>query len=66
MHREAVCRIGECVVADHDCCVLNDEVHLVRETPYAQDLIGGLLVHERHKFAFLSGHGVFTVRADQQ
>ncbi|CAK9190116.1 unnamed protein product [Sphagnum troendelagicum] len=66
MHREAVCHFGECAIADHDHCVLNDEVHLVRGTPYAQDLVGGLLVHEHHKSAFPSGHGVLTVRADQQ
>ncbi len=65
MHREAVCRFGECVVADHDHRVLNDEVHLVRGTLYAQDLVGGLLVHERHKSAFPSGHGVLTVHADR-
>ncbi len=66
MHREAVCRFGECAVVDHDRHVLNDEVHLVRGTPYAQDLVGGLLVHERHKSASPSGHGVFTIRADRQ
>ncbi len=66
MHREVVCRFGECTVADHDRHVLNDEVHLVRETPYAQDLDGGLLVHERQKSTFPSGHGVLTVRADRQ
>ncbi len=66
MHCEAVCRFGECTVADHDCRILNDEVHLVRGTPYAQDLVGGFLVHERHKSAFPSSHGVLTVRADRQ
>ncbi|CAM6015971.1 unnamed protein product [Sphagnum balticum] len=66
MHREVVCRFGECAVADLDRRVLNDEVHLVRGTPYAQDLVGGLLVHERHKSAFPSGHGVLTVRANRQ
>jgi hypothetical protein len=38
----------------------------VRGTPYAQDLVGRFLVHERHKSAFPSGHGVPTVRADRQ
>ncbi len=38
----------------------------MRGTPYAQDLVGGLLVHERHKSAFPSGHGVLTVCADRQ
>ncbi len=66
MHHEVVCHFGECTVADHDRCVLNNEVHQVRGTPYAQDLIGGLLIHERHKSAFPSGHGVLTVRADRQ
>ncbi len=66
MHREAVCRFGECAVVDHDHRVLNDKVHLVRETPYAQDLVSGLLVHERHKSAFPSGHGVPIIRADRQ
>ncbi len=66
MHREAVCHFGECAVADHDRCVLNDEVHLVRGTPYAQYFVGRLLVHEHHKSAFRSGHGVLTVRANWQ
>ncbi|CAM6057362.1 unnamed protein product [Sphagnum tenellum] len=66
MHREVVCRFGECAVVDHDHHVLNDEVHLVCGTPYAQDLVGGLLVHECHKSAFPSGHGVLTVCADRQ
>jgi hypothetical protein len=66
MHCEAVCHFGKCAVADHDRRVLNDEVHLVRRTPYAQDLVGRLLVHECHKSAFPFGHGVFTVRADRQ
>ncbi len=66
MHREDVCRFGECTVTDHDRRVLNDEVHLVRRTPYAQDLVSGLLVHERHKSAFPSGHGVLIVRANRQ
>jgi len=66
MHHEAVCRFGECVVVNHDRRVLNDEVHLVRGTPYVQDLVGGFLVDERHKSAFPSGHGVLTVCANQQ
>ncbi len=66
MHCEAMCHFGECAVADHDRRIMNDEVHLVRTTPYAQDLVGVLLVHEHHKSAFPSGHGVLTVRADQQ
>ncbi len=38
----------------------------MRETPYAQDLVGGFLVHERHKSAFPSGHVVLAVRANRQ
>jgi len=63
--REGVHDLGERAVVDLAGGILDDEVDLMRRTPDAQDLVDGLLGHQRDEPAEPSRHCVFAVRADQ-
>jgi len=63
--REGVRDLGERAVADLAGGVLDDEVNLMRRTPDAQDLVDGLLGHQRDELAEPSRHCVLAVRADR-
>jgi hypothetical protein len=63
---EGVRDLGECVVADLAGGVHDDEVDLMRRTPDAQDLVDGLLGHQRDEPAEPSCHCVLAVRADRR
>ena len=60
LDREAVRGLREPTVADLVGAVLNDEVNLMRRTPDAQDLMNGLLVHQRDERAGSPPHRDLT------
>jgi hypothetical protein len=64
--REGVHDLGKRVIVDLVGGVLDDEVNLMRRTPDAQDLVNGLLGHQRDEPAEPSYHCVFAVRADRR